>query len=137
MTDKTAADTAAAKNAPGFEDSDEEAEGNIVLKDELKSKFKDKKETQSSKKHSEKQTDDGKGWNLGGNLGKDAPEEPKPSAASMAPKRAGVDGINFGMRAPTFSRTNNKVVNKMEFPELGDIGSKNQDKPVFKKDMGY
>ena len=108
-----------------------------MLKDELKSKFKDKKETQSSKKHSEKQADDGKGWNLGGNLGKDAPEEPKPSAAASGPKKGGIEGINFGMRAPTFSRSNNKVVNKMEFPEMGDMGSKNQDKPIFKKDMGY
>ena len=75
---------------------------------------------------------------MGGNLNKDEPEEKKqPSAAFGGQGKGGAGSINFGAGKPTFMRSNKGIVNKQEFPELGDVGAKESDKPVFKKDMGY
>lgn len=68
------------KNTNAFDDSDEEGESNIVLKDELRSKFVDKKDTESKTGKSDSKFDDG-GWNLGSkrNEPREEPKKAEPS----------------------------------------------------------
>lgn len=73
----TAADIAAkkpVKPATAFDDSDEE-DTQIVLKDDLKSKFKETKDVQAKAKE-QKMNEDGKHWMIGDKVNKDdAPKE--------------------------------------------------------------
>lgn len=65
-------------------------------------------------------------------------DEPKPTAPSAAPAKTdkGPGGINFGSKPMMFSSKQKGIIDKQSFPDFDDIGKK-QDKPIFKKDMGY
>lgn len=102
------------KAATAFDDSDEE-DTQIVLKDDLKSKFKETKDV----KKENKKNDDGQRWMIGDQVNRDdAPKE-------EAPKKSSGGSISFGAK-PTFGRSGapKTAINNQEFPELGDFDNK-------------
>lgn len=122
------------KEVPNFAgDSSDDEEQNIVLDQNMSKKLKDKKDVDAVKRNEEekKQQDDGLGWGFGGRGG----HEKKAKQAEPEAKPKGPREINFGGGKPSFMRAanNSKVVNKNEFPELGDF----RKQEVSKKDGNY
>jgi hypothetical protein len=107
----------------------------------LRSKLKDKKDVDAVRRNEEEKKNEaeGLGWQFGGRTtAAKATPAPEPVQKPSAGGAGGAGTINFNKGRPMFTNktSNSKVIQKQEFPELGDFAAKKTNE-VLKKDGDY